>query len=130
MKWYHVGLKAASSDASVQFYRDILGLEVTDRVEIWGKQFVFVGNDTISIEIEQANPGDTQADPSAMTGLNHFSLVVKDIHALVGQARKKGACVLMDPFHPRPDRLTTFIRDPDGVMIQLIQFVSKDPAGG
>ncbi len=123
MKWYHVGLKAASSDASVQFYRDILGLEVIDRVEIWGKQFVFVGNDTISIEIEQANPGDTQADPSAMTGLNHFSLVVKDIHALVEQARKKGACVLMDPFHPRPDRLTTFLRDPDGVMIQLIQFV-------
>ncbi|MDD4091495.1 MAG: VOC family protein [Smithellaceae bacterium] len=123
MKWYHVGLKAASSDASVQFYRDILGLEMIDRVEIWGKQFVFVGNDTISIEIEQANPGDTQADPSAMTGLNHFSLVVEDIHALVEQARKKGACVLMDPFHPRPDRLTTFLRDPDGVMIQLIQFV-------
>ena len=130
MKWYHVGIKAAKSEASVRFYRDILGLEVIDRVEIWGKQFNFVGNDTISIEIEQANPGDTPSDPSSMTGLNHFSLVVDDIHALVEQARKKGAGVLMDPFHPRPDRLTTFIRDPDGVMIKLIQFVSKDPAGG
>lgn len=123
MKWYHVGIKAAASEASVQFYRDILGLEVIDRVEIWGKQFVFVGNDTISIEIEQANPGDTQSDPSSMTGLNHFSVVVEDIRALVDKAREKGADVLMDPFHPRPDRLTTFVRDPDGVMIQLIQFV-------
>ena len=123
MKWYHVGIKAAASEASVLFYRDILGLEVIDRVEIWGKQFIFVGNDTISIEIEQANPGDTPSDPSSMTGLNHFSLIVEDIRELVSQAREKGACVLMDPFHPRPDRLTTFLRDPDGVMIQLIQFV-------
>lgn len=123
MKWYHVGIKAAASESSVQFYRDILGLEVIDRVEIWGKQFIFVGNDTVSIEIEQANPGDTPSDPSSMTGLNHFSVVVEDIRALVSKAREKGACVLMDPFHPRPDRLTTFVRDPDGVMIQLIQFV-------
>lgn len=123
MKWYHVGIKAAASEASVQFYRDILGLEVIDRVEIWGKQFIFVGNDTISIEIEQANPGDTPSDPSFMTGLNHFSLVVEDIRALTDKAREKGADVLMEPFHPRPDRLTTFVRDPDGVLIQLIQFV-------
>ena len=123
MKWYHVGIKAAASEASVLFYRDILGLEVIDRVEIWGKQFIFVGNDTISIEIEQANPGDTPSDPSSMTGLNHFSVVVEDIRALADKAREKGADVLMDPFQPRPDRLTTFVRDPDGVMIQLIQFV-------
>ncbi|HPC85215.1 MAG TPA: VOC family protein [Smithellaceae bacterium] len=128
MKWYHVGIKAASGEASVRFYRDILGLEVIDRVEIWGKPFIFVGNDTVSIEIEQANPGDTPSDPSSMTGLNHFSLIVEDIQTLVSHAREKGACVLMDPFHPRPDRLTTFIRDPDGVMIQLIEFVSDDPA--
>ncbi len=128
MKWYHVGIKAASGEASVRFYRDILGLEVIDRVKIWGKPFIFVGNDTVSIEIEQANPGDTPSDPSSMTGLNHFSLIVEDIQTLVSHAREKGACVLMDPFHPRPDRLTTFIRDPDGVMIQLIEFVSDDPA--
>jgi lactoylglutathione lyase len=123
MKWYHIGIKARDSEASIRFYRDILGLDVVDTVEIWGKQFTFVGNDTIQIEIEQANPGDTQADPSTMTGLNHFSVVVHDIHELVRQARTKGAGVLMDPFAPRPDRLTTFIKDPDGVMIQVIQYV-------
>jgi catechol 2,3-dioxygenase-like lactoylglutathione lyase family enzyme len=94
-----------------------------DTVEVWEKLFTFVGNDTIQIEIEQANPGDTQANPSTMTGLNHFSVVVDDIHALVKDARLKGADVLMDPFNPRPDRLTTFIKDPDGVMIQIIEYV-------
>ncbi len=123
MKWYHIGIKAKDSEASIRFYRDILGLDVVDTVEVWGKKFTFVGNDTIQIEIEQANPGDTQADPSTMTGLNHFSVVVDDIHKLVKEVRGKSADVLMDPFNPRPDRLTTFIRDPDGVLIQVIQYV-------
>ena len=123
MKWYHIGIKAKDSEASIRFYRDILGLDVVDTVEVWGKKFTFVGNDTIQIEIEQANPGDTQADPSTMTGLNHFSVVVDDIHKLVKEARGKSADVLMDPFNPRPDRLTTFIRDPDSVLIQVIQYV-------
>ena len=125
MKWYHVGIKAKDAPASIRFYRDILGLAVVDTVEIWGKTFTFVGNDTIQIEIEQANPGDTQADPTTMTGLNHFSIVVEDIQKLVVDARGKGAHVLMDPFQSRPDRFTTFIQDPDGVLIQVIQYADK-----
>ena len=123
MKWYHIGIKVRDSEASIRFYRDILGLDVVDTVEVWGKKFTFVGNDTIQIEIEQANPGDTQADPSTMTGLNHFSVVVDDIHKFVKEARGKSTDVLMDPFNPRPDRLTTFIKDPDGILIQVIQYV-------
>lgn len=125
MKWHHAGIKAKDREASIRFYRDILGLAIVDTVEIWGKTFTFVGNDTIQIEIEQANPDDTQADPSTMTGLNHFCVVVEDIHKLVGDARGKGANVLMDPFQPRPDRFTTFIQDPDGVMIQVIQYAKE-----
>jgi len=125
MKWYHLGIKAKDSEASIRFYRDILGLTIVDTVEIWGKKFTFVGNDTIQIEIEQANPGDAQADPSTMTGLNHFSVVVEDIQKLVRDAKGKGANVLMDPFQPRPDRFTTFIKDPDGVLIQVIQYVKE-----
>lgn len=123
MKWYHVGIKAKDSEASIRFYRDILGLEIVDTVDVWGKKFTFVGNDTIQIEIEQANPGDTRANPSSMTGLNHFSVVVDDIYGFVQDARAKGAGVFMDPFNPRPDRLTTFINDPDGVLIQVIQYI-------
>lgn len=123
MKWCHIGIKVKDSESSIRFYREILGLAIVDTVDVWGKKFTFVGNDTIQIEIEQANPGDIQANPSTMTGLNHFSVVVNDIHRFVGEARSKGADVLMEPFHPRPDRFTTFIRDPDGVLIQVIQYV-------
>jgi len=123
MKWYHIGIKAKDSEASIRFYQNIMGLAIVDTVDVWGKKFTFVGNDTIQIEIEQANQGDIQADPSTMTGLNHFSVVVDDIYKLVKEAHGKNVDVLMEPFNPRPDRLTTFIKDPDGVLIQVIQYV-------
>ncbi|MBN1532262.1 MAG: VOC family protein [Spirochaetes bacterium] len=123
MRWYHVGIKVRDVDASIRFYREVMGLDIVDSMEFHGKRFVFVGNDTIQIEMEQAKPGDTQADPVNMTGLNHFSVVVDDIHGFVKDARSRGANVLNDPLHPRPDRLTSFMKDPDGVLIQVIQYV-------
>ena len=62
MKWCHIGIKAKDSESSIRFYREILGLDIVDTVDVWGKKFTFVGNDTIQIEIEQANPGDIQVE--------------------------------------------------------------------
>jgi lactoylglutathione lyase len=122
MRFYHLGIKTKDLAASRRFYCEWLGLREIETVEILGKKFYFIGNDSFQIELEEGNPGDTQAEPSRMTGLNHMSLVVDDIHALVKNLKEKGAAVL-DPFHPRPDRWTTFLNDPDGVLIQIIQYI-------
>ncbi len=123
MKWYHMGIKTRDIDASLSYYCDVLGLRIIETVEILGKKFVFVGNDSMQIELEQGNPGDTQAEAATMTGLNHFCVTVEDIYGFVKSVREKGGTVLNDPIHPRPDRLTSFMRDPDGVLIQVIQYV-------
>ena len=68
MKWDHIGIKSSDVDRSLRFYTDILGLEMQEELEIMGKRFYFVGNDTVSIEIEAGNPGDTQVDPRTQTG--------------------------------------------------------------
>jgi len=112
MKFYHLGIKAKDVDQSLRFYCDIME-----------KKFYFVGNTSFQIEIEGANPGDTQANASTMTGLNHISLVVEDIQSLAKRLNENGVKLLFDPIKPRPDRWTTFVQDPDGVLIQLIQYV-------
>ena len=123
MKFYHLGIKARDVGKSLHFYCEILGLKIIETVDIMGKTFHFVGNDSFQIEIEGGNPGDTQSNAATMTGLNHLSLVVDDIHSLVEQLNENGVKPLFDPIQPRPDRWTTFISDPDGVLIQLIQYV-------
>lgn len=125
MKFYHLGIKAKDVQESLRFYCDIMGLRKIETVSIMGKNFHFVGNDTFQIEIEGGNPGDTQANASTMTGLNHISLIVEDIQALAVRLKEMGVKLLFEPLQPRPDRWTTFVQDPDGVLIQIIQYVAQ-----
>lgn len=123
MKFYHLGIKAKDVNQSLQFYCDIMGLKIIETVVIMEKKFYFVGNESFQIEIEGGNPGDTQANAGTMTGLNHIGLVVEDIQSLSKRFKENGVKLLFEPLQPRPDRWTTFVQDPDGVLIQLIQYV-------
>ncbi len=125
MKWDHVGIKCADIEKSLAFYCDLLGFEIQEKLEIMGKTFYFVGNESTSIEMEAGNPGDTQIDPRFQTGQNHLSFLVDDVQAMVDRLKDKGVPILLEPFPSRPDRLTSFIEDPDGVFIQMIQLLDK-----
>jgi catechol 2,3-dioxygenase-like lactoylglutathione lyase family enzyme len=123
MKWDHIGIKASDVDRSLRFYCDILGLERQEELEIMGKRFYFVGNDTLSIEIEAGNPGDTQVDPRTQTGLYHLAFTVDDVEGLVDRLKSQGVAVALEPVSTRPDRIVAFIEDPDGAFIQFIQIL-------
>ena len=79
MKWNHIGIKTADIDKSIHFYCDILGFRKLEEVEVLGKLYHFVGNDTVKIEIEPCKPEDTQADMRRHSGLYHLCFTVDDI---------------------------------------------------
>ena len=89
-----------------------------------GKRFYFVGNDTISIEIEAGNPADTQADPRTQTGLYHLAFTVDDVEGLADRLTSEGIPIALEPVSTRSDRIVAFVEDPDGVFVQLIQILS------
>ena len=123
MKWDHIGIKSSDVDRSLRFYTDILGLEMQEELEIMGKRFYFVGNDTVSIEIEAGNPGDTQVDPRIQTGLYHLAFTVDDVEGLVDRLKSEGIPIALEPMSTRSDRIVAFVEDPDGAFIQLIQLL-------
>ncbi len=126
MKWDHAGIKCEDMERSLQFYCEVLGFQVQEELEIMGRRFTFIGNETTSIEIEQGNPGDKQIDPRFQTGQNHLAFLVEDIRALVDRLKSKGVPIVLEPLSTRPDRLVAFIEDPDGVFIQLIELIDDN----
>jgi len=126
MRWNHVGIKSSDVRRSLRFYCDLLGFEKQEEVEILGRSFLFVGNDSTSIEIEAGNPGDQPSNPRFQGGLNHLSFTVDDVRGLVERLKSAGVTIVLEPISTRPDRLTAFVEDPDGVFIQFIQLL---PAG-
>ena len=119
LRWDHTGIKTADLACSLQFYCDILGLQQREVVEVLGRPYYFVGNASIQLETEAANPTDTQADMRGLTGLYHLVLAVDDLDALAARLREHNVRFILPPAQFRPDRKIAFIADPDGVFIQL-----------
>jgi len=123
MKWNHTGIKTANIEKSIHFYCNILGFRRLEDVEVLGKTYHFVGNDTVNIEIEPCKPEDTQADMRQHSGLYHLCFTVGDIEKTAADLKEKGVEFMLPVSQFRPDRKIAFIRDPDGVIIQLIQYL-------
>jgi len=120
---HHSGIKSADIDRSLDFYTRIMGLEVLERIDLVGRRFFFIGNDKTRIEIEQSNPGDEMINVDKGYGLYHLAFAVEDLEALAARLKAESVKFIMEPMQLRADRKIAFIEDPDGVRIQLIEFV-------
>lgn len=123
MRWNHAGIKTANVERSLDFYCNKLGFRLLEEFPVLGHMCRFVGNDTVNIEIEECKPEDTQADMRNHSGLYHLCFTVNDIAATAEDLKGKGVEFMLPPSQFKPDRKIAFIRDPDGVIIQLIQYL-------
>jgi lactoylglutathione lyase len=130
MRTLHVGLRVADPDRAVAFYTAV-GYEVVGRVpETPAGQLTMLklpGDDVVSIELV-FDPGETDRDRGS--GLSHLVIQVESMDATITDLRTKGIEVA-DPESPdgSTDFLTTWITDPDGNRIELVQWPTGHPDG-
>jgi lactoylglutathione lyase len=126
MRTLHLGLRVADPDRAVAFYTAV-GYEVVGRVpETPSGQLTMLklpDDDVVSLELV-FDP--TDGGSGRGTGLSHFVIQVESMAAMVTELRAKGIEVA-EPGSPdgSADFLTTWVTDPDGNRIELVQW----PAG-
>lgn len=133
----HVGISVADLDRSIEFYRNILGMEVVAQAEFAGEAYervlgltgvtgkaALLRLNSMQLELFQFNhPIPQQADPNRPVsdhGITHFCIQVTDIHS--EHLRLAAAGVR---FHCAPQvffggALATYGRDPDGNVFELL----------
>lgn len=121
IKFNHVGIKCSDQEKSLAFYTEIMGLKEIYRVEVMGNECIFVGDESFTIELEAAPPNCELPDQSTCLGLQHLCFQVKGIEEYAAALEAKGVEFLIPPFAIRPERMTAFLLDRDGVRIQLIE---------
>jgi lactoylglutathione lyase len=119
MKYLHTMVRVSDVDASLRFYRDLLGLEEVRRIENEKGRYTL---------IFLAPPGQPETpveltynwDPEAYTGgrnFGHLAYEVDDIYAFCDKLMKAGVTINRPP----RDGNMAFIRSPDNISIELLQ---------
>jgi lactoylglutathione lyase len=101
-------------DRSVAFYRDVLGLAVEQESDAWSQ----LDAGTISIGLHHGREG-VVANPE---GGAEIAFYVDDAHKAVEELRSRGAEIAQEPEREDFGGLLAYVKDPDGYLIQLLEF--------
>lgn len=119
MKYLHTMVRISDVDASLKFFRDALGLEVTREMKNDQGRFTLIylaapGNPEAEVELTY------NWDPEEYTGgrnFGHLAYEVEDIYATCQRLTEHGVTILRPP----RDGYMAFIRSPDNISIELLQ---------
>jgi methylmalonyl-CoA epimerase len=131
---HHVAIAVRDLDAALAFYRDALGLEMTERREVpeEGVEIAFLPAPANGGEIELLRPLDPLDKGSGVArfleqrgeGLHHVCLAVEDVEAAMERLRAAGAQLLSEA--PRVNvRGTRYVfvhpKSAHGVLLELYE---------
>lgn len=121
IKYLHTMVRVADLDASMRFYRDLLGLEEIRRSENEGGRFTLVylacpGQPEVPIELTYNWDGDDGL-PSDSRHFGHLCFEVDNIYEFCQMLQDAGVTINRPP---REGRMA-FVRSPDNISIELLQ---------
>ncbi len=134
----HTGFVVRDLDASVKFYRDVLGLEIVRTMDREGapisqvigyenthlKGAILSTGDSHSLElIQYLNPSPTErpTEERNALGASHLAFNVDNMEETFERLVSNGARKLNPPATMQPGRKACYMQDPDGNWIELIE---------
>ena len=117
----HVHLRSPDPDAAARFYVEALGAVPLTRSPPGQNLRVVVDLGGLQLFIEQVPAATPPASAPPFVGLEHIALRVDGFDAAMADLEAKGVKLTAPPSSPRPGIRIAFIRDPDGVLIEILE---------
>lgn len=126
MRFLHTMVRVTDLDASLHFYRDLLGLRETRRSEHEAGRFTLV---YLAAPLDEARAVQEQSPELELTfnwdtepydggrNFGHLAYRVDDIYAACARLQAGGVVINRPP----RDGHMAFVRSPDGISIELLQ---------
>jgi glyoxylase I family protein len=145
LRFGHIGICVSDMEASVAFYRDLLGFRRLSKVDVSGadadkllrldgvdQETVFLERDNVRLALfcfrNPAPVGDREPREMNRLGVAALMLRVDDLEGTVAAMRGAGVRILDETRsdHPAYGSKLVFLTDPDGTLIELIE-IPGDP---
>ncbi|GMO13203.1 MAG: lactoylglutathione lyase [Treponemataceae bacterium] len=126
----HIAITVKDMDKSLDFYTRVLGFKKAFEIpepktgEPW-IQYLYIGNG----QFAELFYGGAKDNPwsDELRGFNHICLQVEDIHAAVERVKKEGIEITDGPKQGADFNWQAWIKDPDGIRVELMQIDKKSP---
>lgn len=120
MKFCWSTLKVKNLEESILFYKDIVGLEVVNRFNAGPHtEIAFLGNGETQIELID---DDISEDINVGSDIS-WGFVTESLDKALDLVKQKGIKVMSGPTQPNPHVKFFFIKDPNGMLIQLVESI-------
>ncbi|MCB1883348.1 MAG: lactoylglutathione lyase [Geminicoccaceae bacterium] len=126
MRYLHTMARVTDVDASMRFYRDLLGMKEVRRIDNEKGRFTLI---FLAADEDEAAAKETKApmieltynwDPESYSGgrnFGHLAYAVDDIYALCQKLMDAGVTINRPP----RDGHMAFVKSPDGISFELLQ---------
>lgn len=122
----HVGIRVSDRDRSVDFYES-LGFRITGPVETDSTALYLVNDAGLRIHLicnGSPAPANVLMDvPDKWPGVTHPAFIVDSLQAVLDWARARRVAITEGPVEWDGRRLTCFLRDPDGTVLEFNQLL-------
>lgn len=117
----HIALAVKDQDASIRWYREVLGLERRHQ-EVWGDVPAIMTAGTTSLALFPRRPdGETSLPPVEKPGMLHiaFRVDVADFERAQAELRERG---IDFTFEDHDIARSIYFRDPDGYRLEITTY--------
>ena len=124
-RYLHTRFRVHNIDRSINFYNDILGLEIVERkTSPRGSQLVFLRFPDTDCELELCSFPDS-GSIEVPEDLVHLAFQVEDLEKCIFRLKEKGIPITEGPVEAASGTRFIFTEDPDKYEIELIQYSKK-----
>ncbi|PCJ14129.1 MAG: lactoylglutathione lyase [Gammaproteobacteria bacterium] len=124
MRLLHTMLRVGDLDKSIEFYTDVLGMNLLRKHDFpegeFTLAFVGYGTEEDSSVIELTHNWGTSSYELG-DGFGHIAIAVPDVYQACDTIREKGGVIVREPGPMKHgSTVLAFVKDPDGYMIELL----------
>ena len=120
-----IGIVVRDAEASLGFYRDVLGLDHLGTIEMPGgasMDQLACGESVIKLLrlLETPSASNPPGGSAAATGFRYFTMIVDDLDDVIHRCNEAAARTALGPVEFMPGVRLVIIEDPDGNWVEFV----------
>lgn len=122
----HVGTTSGDMDRTIDFYCGLLGLRLALRKSVDAGELAFLdaGGGMLEVVAPKGGAGRFRDVPMSEAGMRHLTFAFDNVDAMIEKLEAAGVEIAerpRDAYNPEMVRRVAFVRDPDGMLVELIE---------